>query len=426
MKKVSVCVLAYKSAYLEEVIQAMQSQTYNNITIEIRDDCSPENLKGIVEKYVNSDNRISYIRNEKNLNELHSWAKAVKTCDAEYLVTLHDDDFYSPVLIERYLEILEQFRDIVAVSSLYNTNSVSGNIVSKMSDYVCTKSDKYYKTGEYIEEFASTLTNPFAHMAMMIRVEPLKEIIDILDKKDFSETVMILMINSKYPIYVIHEALIGYRQHEQQTSRLHDVFKIYDHHEMFRRVYETTKNHLGEKKSRKVLGWAQNYSFQYKALNTYDSRICEIVERLNKCLDEPMNIYYSVCFAMQLLYLKENTPKYTKYKIWGAGANGKLTKKIIDLMLPNYVFTGYMDKFKTGKFDEWDIMRLDEYDFQGSNYIFISHNTNYSGFESLGMLVEMGLKMPEDFMLGYGFPMLVLIQDTITFCLNESGCGDCN
>jgi len=410
MKKVSVCILAYKSAYLEEVITAIRNQTYKNISIEIRDDCSPENLKEIAERHVSVDDRISYGRNDNNLRELYCWMEFIEKCESEYLLSVHDDDIFSPVLIEKELEILEKFTDVVAVSGLRNEVDASGKVIARLADVIPYQSDMYFKPGEYIEYFASTLMNIFSHMAMMVRVEPIKNIVYNLKNKTIGDIGLTLSFNENHSIYIIHEALVGYRQHKEQVSRSFIPYNKLNPSELFRNAYEIVKYNIGETKSRKVRGWTENYIFQFELLNSYYTKIPNITYELSKALDRSVNTAALGCFAMQLLYLKEKGNKNSNYKIWGAGINGELTKQIIDLVLPNYIFTGYIDQNKTGKFGEWDIVKLEEYDFFKSEYFFISHYRNFSGFESLGKLMEMGQKMPEDFMLGYGFPIHSLIS----------------
>ena len=60
----SILIPAYKSKYLKECIHSILAQTYSNYEIIIVDDASPEDLKTIVNGFV--DGRVHYYRNEKN------------------------------------------------------------------------------------------------------------------------------------------------------------------------------------------------------------------------------------------------------------------------------------------------------------------------------------------------------------------------
>ena len=66
--KFSVTIPAYKSRYLREAIQSIASQTIDNWELIIVDDCSPEDIRSVVEPFM-TDSRIRYYRNEKNCGE---------------------------------------------------------------------------------------------------------------------------------------------------------------------------------------------------------------------------------------------------------------------------------------------------------------------------------------------------------------------
>ena len=61
--KFSVTIPTYKAQYLREAVESVVSQTYPDWELIIIDDCSPENLRTVVEPFL-ADSRISYFRNE--------------------------------------------------------------------------------------------------------------------------------------------------------------------------------------------------------------------------------------------------------------------------------------------------------------------------------------------------------------------------
>ena len=92
---------AYKSPYLHQAINSILSQTYSDFSLIISDDCSPEDLKAIVDSF--SDPRLHYRRNETNLggtNLVLHWNKLVDHCDSDYLILASDDDIYDPTFLQ--------------------------------------------------------------------------------------------------------------------------------------------------------------------------------------------------------------------------------------------------------------------------------------------------------------------------------------
>ena len=51
MKSLAIIIPAYKDTYLRETLDSLVSQTINDFVVYIGDDCSPYNLKSIVNEY---------------------------------------------------------------------------------------------------------------------------------------------------------------------------------------------------------------------------------------------------------------------------------------------------------------------------------------------------------------------------------------
>lgn len=103
--KYSFLLPAYKSRFLEQSLRSILSQTYTDFNVIVSDDCSPEDIKSIVDKF--SDSRVTYRRNEKNIGAGHlvnHWNLLLGLTDAEYVIMASDDDVYG----ERYLEEIEK------------------------------------------------------------------------------------------------------------------------------------------------------------------------------------------------------------------------------------------------------------------------------------------------------------------------------
>ena len=109
-QKVSVGIPAYKPEFLSEAIASVLAQTYEDWELIVVDDCSPADIKGIVDKF--NDPRISYYRNEQNLgaeDPSYNWNKCVSYASGEYFCLLCDDDIYDPTFLEEMLMLAEQF-----------------------------------------------------------------------------------------------------------------------------------------------------------------------------------------------------------------------------------------------------------------------------------------------------------------------------
>lgn len=115
--RVTVAILAYnRPDYLKESIRSVLDQTYRYFKIIVYDDCSPTDLKPVVDEF--PDERISYHRNHVNIGQFANAAQAVDLCDTELLVILHDDDRMFPWALERLAGAVDQHPSICAASAM--------------------------------------------------------------------------------------------------------------------------------------------------------------------------------------------------------------------------------------------------------------------------------------------------------------------
>ena len=85
-KKVSVIVPNYNyAAYLEERIESVLNQSYQDFELIILDDCSTDNSRILIEQY-RSDPHVSHIvYNEVNTGSpFKQWAKGIELAKGEY------------------------------------------------------------------------------------------------------------------------------------------------------------------------------------------------------------------------------------------------------------------------------------------------------------------------------------------------------
>lgn len=101
--KFSITIPAYKKQFLKEAIGSVLNQTYQDYELIIVDDCSPQDLKSVVDSF--SDTRIRYYRNATNCgaeNLVDNWNICLGYCLGEWVICMGDDDILLPSCLEEY------------------------------------------------------------------------------------------------------------------------------------------------------------------------------------------------------------------------------------------------------------------------------------------------------------------------------------
>ena len=101
MVKVSVIMPAYTTEdFIEEAIQSVQNQTFQDWELLVVDDGSPDNLVEIVTRLKATDNRIQLIR-QKNSGVSVARNTGIKKAKGEYISFLDSDDYWDHTFLEK-------------------------------------------------------------------------------------------------------------------------------------------------------------------------------------------------------------------------------------------------------------------------------------------------------------------------------------
>lgn len=94
-KLISIITPVYNSEeYIEDCIQSVLSQTYQNWELLLIDDCSSDNSINIIEQYLD-DPRIKLFKNKSNLKPALTRNVGINNARGDYITFLDSDDFWS-------------------------------------------------------------------------------------------------------------------------------------------------------------------------------------------------------------------------------------------------------------------------------------------------------------------------------------------
>lgn len=149
MHKVSFILAAYKTRFLRETIVSILSQTYRDFELVVVDDCSPEDMKSVVDQF--SDDRVSYHRNESNIGGhdlVEAWNEAMKFARGEFVILASDDDVYAPTYLEEMIVLSERYPEVNIYHCRIGAIDSSGEIIwvgAPRSEYE-TPAEMFYHT----------------------------------------------------------------------------------------------------------------------------------------------------------------------------------------------------------------------------------------------------------------------------------------
>jgi glycosyltransferase involved in cell wall biosynthesis len=102
---VSVLVPTYNGEkYLREALDGIRDQTYRNIEVLVRDDCSTDGTEDIVSRYTFSDSRFHWIADGINHGSTGNMIELLKRANGNYIKVCNQDDVLATNCISRLMQ----------------------------------------------------------------------------------------------------------------------------------------------------------------------------------------------------------------------------------------------------------------------------------------------------------------------------------
>ncbi len=110
---VSICIPTYNGAFfLEEALESVKKQTYNNIEVIVSDDASIDDTLAIVKKFRDGVDFPVTILSHKPNGIGANWNNCIKHAKGEYIKFLFQDDVLLPHCVERMVSIAESAENV--------------------------------------------------------------------------------------------------------------------------------------------------------------------------------------------------------------------------------------------------------------------------------------------------------------------------
>lgn len=132
--KYTIAIPAYKPTFFKEALDSCVVSSEPDFEVIVLDDCSPYDIKSIVESI--GDSRIRYFRNDVNVgavNVVDNWNRCLDMARGKYFICMGDDDKLSGNALSFYSDIIGRYPGL----GVYHGQTVlideSSNVVKTLS-----------------------------------------------------------------------------------------------------------------------------------------------------------------------------------------------------------------------------------------------------------------------------------------------------
>lgn len=232
------------SNFIAESIQSVINQTYKNWELIIVDDCSTDNTDEVVSFY--KDQRIKYLKNEKNSGAAITRNKALREAQGEWIAFLDSDDLWEPEKLEHQINFMK--------NNGYNLSFTEYEKIDEDS-----KPLNIYVSGPEIVNKRKMYNYDYIGQLTMMYSTKEFGLIQIKDIKKNNDYAIRLQLYKKDGTcaYLLKENLAKYRVRKVSIS--HDKFKkkFKSHYDLF---------HMCDEKSSIVAMWYACWNMFYGVL----------------------------------------------------------------------------------------------------------------------------------------------------------------
>lgn len=138
---VSIITPTFNSAkFIDETIQSVRNQTYNNWEMIIVDDGSTDNTEEIISLVVKNDNRIRFYKLDKNSGAAVARNRGIEDAKGQYLTFIDADDIWFPDFIKNSVKTIKETKISFVFSSYKRANEELEFIYS---DFIVPKKATY-------------------------------------------------------------------------------------------------------------------------------------------------------------------------------------------------------------------------------------------------------------------------------------------
>ena len=237
MPKVSVIIPNYNHArFLEQRIDSILNQTFQDFEIILLDDRSTDNSQEVITKYANHPRLSHIIFNEINSNStFKQWNKGIALATGEYIWIAESDDYARPKFLEKLVPVLDRHHHVGLVYCQSFIIDEAGKVLSE-NFLACTDCfDRHRWTADYENDGKNECTNFLAGKniipnasAVLIRKSVYQSEIDRDNEAfkvagDWFTWSRILLAAD---IYFVAESLNHFRSCEDSVSRTSSKLQI--------------------------------------------------------------------------------------------------------------------------------------------------------------------------------------------------------
>lgn len=215
---VSVIIPNYNHArYLDERIQSVLNQTYQNFEVIILDDKSTDDSREVIERYRGCPQVSHIIYNEANSGStFRQWEKGIGLAKGEFIWIAESDDYCEPSLLKALIEQVQAHPTCVLVYGLSQMVDLQGRA---LGERMRTYGNVFLKGRRFIQRYMCCENPVYNASSAIFKRKAALEIPPLyMEYKGAGDRLFWIEIAEKGDVAIVNRPLNYFRQHPNKVT----------------------------------------------------------------------------------------------------------------------------------------------------------------------------------------------------------------
>jgi glycosyltransferase involved in cell wall biosynthesis len=165
-----------RSDILPRAIDSVRTQTWSNISIVVRDNCSKDNTEALVSNIISNDSRVVYKKNAYNIGSIENIRHGIRKNKTEFFSILCDDDYLEPGFYMEAMRLFEKYPDAGFIAFRVDVVDCDGKFIySCCKDYSGPIKSIYYSSEDGLKAYLRS-DLPYNHTGYVFKADVAKSI----------------------------------------------------------------------------------------------------------------------------------------------------------------------------------------------------------------------------------------------------------
>jgi glycosyltransferase involved in cell wall biosynthesis len=162
MPNISVIIPNYNHArYLNQRIDSVLNQTYQDFEVIILDDCSTDDSRNVIEEYRTHPRVSNVVFNKDNSGStFKQWDKGLALAKGDYIWIAESDDYADSTFLESIIKLINNDSSVGIAYCGSNTVDENGEIIGELIRYEKNNHNGYYRNNGYMEVRDAFFSHP--------------------------------------------------------------------------------------------------------------------------------------------------------------------------------------------------------------------------------------------------------------------------